>query len=384
VDKNKEFANYNWQLLDAIPVSIYIKDTQGIYQGCNSYMLKILGLSSREDIKGRTDRTLSWQSSAENLEAIDKLVMETRRAHEIEECADLMNGETRIFLTTKTPLFNDIRDVIGLIGVSVDITNIKEMQLELDDALEKAKVSEKAKKEFLYNMRHDIRTPFSSIMGIVEHLRNSEKDDERRGLLSCAYNSANEHLRMLNEVLEIVHLEEGAEGNVKNKIFNLHNILMGLNDLMSPLASERKLKFNISIDGKVPEKIIGDSFRTHRILMNLLSNAIKFTNRGHVGLSVCLIKESLRNIVVQFNVEDTGIGIPEDKKGIIFERFTRVTPSYKGIYEGRGLGLRIVSKFLEDMGGEVYSVDNREGGGSIFKILIPYRLSLIEQKLVEA
>jgi signal transduction histidine kinase len=389
VEKNnknhkKELDNLVMQMIDCVPgVSIYAKDLDLKYISCNRFMLNMSGVESRDELIGKKDNQLPWKDISENLEKIDKEVILTKKTIEIEECPMIAVGGQKHFFTTKKPLWNDIGDVVGIVGVSVDITKFKVMEQAFLIATERAKISEQSKKEFLYNMRHDIRTPFSSIMGIIEHFRDAEEDDEKKDLLNSAYNAASEHLRMLNEVVEIIQIEE-VEGNVQNKVFNLHGILIGLSDLMSPLAFEKKLKFSVNIDERIPKKIIGDSLRTHRVLMNLLSNAIKFTNKGHVRLSASLIKKSGKNIVVQFNIEDTGIGIPEDKKGIIFERFTRITPSYKGIYEGHGLGLRIVSKFLEDIGGEVYSVDNREGGGSVFKILIPYKLSLIEQELAEA
>lgn len=128
----------------------------------------------------------------------------------------------------------------------------------------------------------------------------------------------------------------------------------------------------------MPDQLIGDRVRTQRILMNLLSNEVKFTNQGEVTLEVNVAEEGDKRVVLAFKVKDTGMGIAAEQYSLIFERFNRLTASYSGVYAGKGLGLRLVKQFLDELGGEA-KVESREGQGSKFTVLIPYRRVLVDE-----
>jgi two-component system aerobic respiration control sensor histidine kinase ArcB len=146
--------------------------------------------------------------------------------------------------------------------------------------------------------------------------------------------------------------------------------------MLVPLANNKKLNFTLNINKKVPSFLIGDPSRTQRILMNIVSNAIKFTENGNVCIDMSWTLKEKNTGVVEFYIEDNGIGIPENKKDAIFERFTRLTPSYIGTYNGSGLGLNIVKQFLSEIGGQ-YDINSIVGKGTVFKISIPYRIPLL-------
>ncbi len=163
---------------------------------------------------------------------------------------------------------------------------------------------------------------------------------------------------------------------VSERQFDLPKVVDDMQSLILPAVKEKKLKLTVLLDDDVPKYLIGDSTRTQRILMNLFNNAVKFTNNGHIKFRASVGKQSGNNIVLKFVVEDTGIGISDKEKEFIFERFSRLSPSYKGIYQGNGLGLRIVKQFLDEMGGEIH-VQSKLGLGSTFVIIIPYKLPLL-------
>ena len=127
---------------------------------------------------------------------------------------------------------------------------------------------------------------------------------------------------------------------------------------------------SVWVDHAIPAYLIGDSIRLHRILLNLISNAIKFTPTGFVRIRAELAQKQGRELILKITVQDSGVGIPADQQSLIFSRFTRLIPSYRGLYAGSGLGLTVVKQFIQDLHGEIY-VDSQEGQGSIFTCVIP-------------
>ena len=373
---NNIFNSFAHRVLDAIPASIYCKDINGIYITCNKYMMGMVGVSDRRDIIGKTDRELIWKDIAEKLEEIDKKVIKSGYTHEAEETPRLSNGEKCIFLTQKTPFYDDEGNIVGLIGVSINIDDIKKAEKDLLTSKEKAEAADKAKTEFLRNMRHDFRTPFSGILGMASILQEQEEDHNKKELLGDIANSAQILLEQLNEIADFISLEEG-EIPILDKQFDLHQVVTAIKRLLLPSAKNRNLKLNLNIEKNIPQYIIGDKMRTYRILINLLTNSIKFTKDGEVSLSITVARIEDQKIIVKFIVKDTGIGFSAKEKDIIFAKFSRLTPSYTGIYTGKGLGLRIVKQFLDEVGGEIH-VESKIDNGSTFVVLIPYKIPLLE------
>lgn len=285
------------------------------------------------------------------------------------------NGEIRWILDRGFPIINQNNECLGVTGVAIDITEEKKTEEALQRAKEQAEAANKAKTEFLANMRHDFRTPFVGILGMAQLLESEEQDLKKKEGLSCITQSAQALLDQLNEILEFIQLEE-AVFPILDKQFHLAQVVRELGDMMRPSATHKGLQLKVKSDLAIGE-VIGDRIRTHRILSNLLSNAIKFTQQGTVSLEVKLLKQKENRVLIQFIVEDTGIGIPQDKRDVIFERFNRLTSSYSGVYNGKGLGLRLVKQFLDELGGEV-AVKSAEGKGSRFEVLIPYKLPLLQ------
>ena len=140
---------------------------------------------------------------------------------------------------------------------------------------------------------------------------------------------------------------------------------------------EKNLVLKLTVDSKVPPNVFLDEFRLQRVLINLLGNAIKFTEKGHIALHITSRIDDQRHGVVRIDVSDTGIGIPSDKKRVIFERFTRLTPSNTNRYPGTGLGLYVVKQFVEDLQGD-FSLDSTPGKGSCFTVMLPFKIPLLE------
>ena len=369
------------QVIDRLPGSIYWKNKAGAYLGRNDYSLEKMrevGFESSDDTRisiiNKTDFDLFPPDVAKRYRQHDLEVMGTGKELSIEEPTTLPNGETIIQLSTKRPLYDDQGEVIGVVGNTVDITRLKKIEAALREAKELAEASNLAKTEFMRNMEHDIRTPFSGISGIASYLWEIETDETKKEYLRDIAQCAKELLDYCNSILDFSKIESGMLVVLEKK-FHLKKLIDSVVDIEKPAAKHRELKFNLSIDSEIPEILIGDRYRLHRILINLISNAIKFTSEGQINFIVSLISKNERQAVVRFTVQDTGIGIPESKQEFIFEKFSRLTLSNKGQYKGIGLGLRIVKQFMHEMGGEI-DLMSQPSQGTQFICTLPFKLPL--------
>ena len=362
-------------IISHLPSHIYWKDANSVYLGCNESQAKSLGLSSATDVIGKTDFDLPGDKvNAEQFRKNDLQVMQRGEVVNIEE-ESLVDNKITTVLSQKIPLRNRNLDIVGVVGISVDITNQKKIEQDLRIAKEKSEAANKAKVEFLRNMRHDFRTPFNGILGITNILYEEETDIKKKELLKDVINSSEILLEQLNEIEDFVALEEGGLA-ILEKQFDLYKVVDDVEKLLLPPSKNKKLELVVKIDKGVPQYIIGDKTRTHRILINLLTNAVKFTHIGQVSLQVSIVKQDQNKAILKFRIEDTGIGFYAEEQDIIFDKFSRLTPSYKGIYPGKGLGLRIVKQFLDELEGEIH-VKSKVKQGTIFAVLIPYKVPLL-------
>jgi two-component system aerobic respiration control sensor histidine kinase ArcB len=358
-------------LFNLLPINFSWVDTRGYILGCNQRLLDCIGIEDIEDILGRHMKDFVSDTIWENT----KKVIEQGNNKTFEETTENKNGTTTYFISTKSPVKSKDGKVLGVVIISIDITDRKLMEMELKKEKERAELADKTKTEFLSNIRHDLRTPFCGIIGAVELLQDMEKDETKKSFLKDIKESSESLLEHLNEILEYVKVETG-EFPILEKEFDIHELVSDIYRMLVPLANNKKLNFTLNINKKVPSFLIGDPSRTQRILMNIVSNAIKFTENGNVCIDMSWTLKEKNTGVVEFYIEDNGIGIPENKKDAIFERFTRLTPSYIGTYNGSGLGLNIVKQFLSEIGGQ-YDINSIVGKGTVFKISIPYRIPLL-------
>ncbi len=288
----------------------------------------------------------------------------------------LPNGEKIIQLSSKIPLRDEKGNIIGVIGNTVDITALKKIETELREAKEKLEKANSIKTEFIRNMEHDIRTPFSGVWGITNVLWQRETEPEKKELLGDVTNCTKELLDYCNGILDYAKIEQGNLPLLEKK-FNIHKLIDSVITIETPPAKYKKLNLTLEYDENLPIILVGDQYRLQRILINLVSNAIKFTQQGEVKLCVKLVKlQDNKNAIIRFIVEDTGIGIPQEKQDFIYEKFAKVIPSNKGTYKGIGLGLKIVKQFIEEMGGEI-DLKSEPGQGSTFVCTLPFKLPLV-------
>lgn len=370
-------------IIEHLPGSIYWKDENGVYLGRNKYSLEKMqndeyeqATAHKDEVIGKTDYDLFSKEIADRFRCNDLHVMETRQEFSMEEAAILPNGKTMVQLSTKRPIYDQEGKVVGIVGNTVDITHLKEVEAELRKEHARAEQANLIKTEFMRNMEHDIRTPFSGVLGMAHYLWEGEKDSVKKGCLNDIVQCAKELLDYCNTILDFSKIESGLHV-IADKKFYLHNIIDSIVKIELPAAKLKQLSLILEYDAQIPKVLVGDAHRLHRILVNLLSNAIKFTQQGHIKLKVSLLGSEHPSTLVRFIIEDTGVGIPEDKQEYIFEKFSRLSQSNKGFYKGIGLGLRIVKQFMHEMNGEI-DVISQVGKGTTFVCTIPFRRPLTE------
>ncbi len=375
LEERAKFA-YLKKIIALLPGNIFWKDNKGFFLGCNNNVARILNLKSPSDIVGKTNSELFDAHLADQATIADNKTMLEDKEYALEETGLDVNGNLTTYLTKKVPVHDERNNVMGLLGVSFDISDRKKAEKKLKIAKRKAEESNELKSQFIMNIQHDLRTPASGVTAMLKILAKKETDSDKKEILELMAESSQKLLNILNTILDFDNIEKGSFPVLSEK-FNLHNIIHDVKALESPAAKLKHLDIKTHIDDRLPQELIGDPFRIQRILINLLSNAIKFTTKGYVEIDELLWKHvDDRNVLVQIIVKDTGIGIPKDKQKVIFKRFTRLDPSNKGIYSGLGLGLNMVKQFVEEIKGSI-EVKSNPGQGTTFTCILPFKLPLL-------
>ncbi len=269
-------------------------------------------------------------------------------------------------------ILQSLRESSCLEGIISDISDQVRMDIELrkaiisaENARKEAVEANKAKSDFLANISHEIRTPLNGIIGFTEIIMASIDSPEGHLYAGKILDESENLMTLINQLLDIAKIE-AKQLQLNEEPFYLRNLLAETISFMRLRARNKGLKLNVDFDERLPSCIVGDSYRIRQILLNLLSNAVKFTNAGSVSLRAVRELKSERELIVRFEVEDTGIGIPESMHDAVFESFVQADSSISRQFGGTGLGISISRELAELMGGHLWFESQVDLGSTFF------------------
>ena len=365
-----ETKNFLDSVIENLPSMVFVKDAAHLrFVRFNKAGEELTGYS-RADLLGKSDYDFFPQEQAEFFVARDRDVLASGQLLDIaEEPIHTKFRGVRILHTKKMPLLDEEGTPQFILGISEDITEQKQAEVELRKATAAAETANEAKTMFLANMSHEIRTPMNGILGMSELLLRTSLGDRQLQLAQSVHRSGVALLEIINDILDFSKIEAGKM-TLEAIEFDLRELIDEAMALFSEQVRAKGLELSCCFGIGCPDRVIGDPLRLRQIILNLVGNAVKFTHRGRVHVAVECCAEPAVQGMLTFKVIDTGIGIESSVHSTIFDHFSQADGSTTRKFGGTGLGLAIVKQLVLLMQGEV-GVESRLGEGSTFWLKIP-------------
>jgi PAS domain S-box-containing protein len=258
------------------------------------------------------------------------------------------------------------------LAVFTDITELKQREQDLTRLLQRAEAADRAKSEFLANMSHEIRTPMNGVLGMAELLSKSQLDPRQKTFIDIIVKSGNALLTIINDILDFSKIDAG-QMKLRKAPFDPVEAIEDVATLLSSSAADKDIELLVRGDVTVRHTVMGDAGRFRQIVTNLVGNAVKFTEKGHVFIELSATPAADNQLMLAIRIEDTGIGIPDDKLRTVFDKFSQVDTSSTRRHEGTGLGLAITAGLVNLFGGSI-TVESKVGRGSIFTVSMPFEV----------
>jgi PAS domain S-box-containing protein len=365
IAKTKLLSKYSRTLIDASLDPLIIIDLTGKITDMNQALANITGMT-REALIGtncfdfftepKKARTVYKEIFAKGFVANCPMTIKDHKLTDI-----LLNGSV---------YKDDWGEILGAVIVARDVTEQKRIQLELVTAKNKAEGAMKSKQQFLSNMSHEIRTPMNAIIGFTKVLLKTELSAKQKEYLTAIQMSGDALIVLINDILDLAKVDAGKM-TFEHTPFNLALSISTILHLFETKVQEKNLRLIKLYDAQIPDVIVGDPIRLHQIILNLMSNAVKFTSKGSVTVSVALVDENKEQVMIEFSVTDTGIGISGSQLETIFDNFYQASNDTARLFGGTGLGLAIVKQLVEPQGGKM-KVKSRLNEGSTFSFTLSF------------
>ncbi|OOQ56714.1 PAS domain-containing hybrid sensor histidine kinase/response regulator [Mucilaginibacter pedocola] len=356
-------ANMNLGLLEV--------DRNGMATYANQSFCDMSGYT-QEQLMGKDAGKLFLSNGHDEILAEKKLKRERGISDAYELEVQDKAGRKRWWLISGAPRYNDKRELIGSMGIHLDITNQKLQEAELVAARVKAEQLAQAKDAFLANMSHEIRTPMNAILGMSNQLVKTTLTAQQQFYLNTILSASDTLLVIINDILDLSKIEAGKLA-IEEIGFELHKVISQVGQVIAHKAEEKGLNLCINTPpASIRPVLLGDPYRISQVIINLLSNAVKFTQKGTVSLTCNLLQEKYDSQLIEIVVEDTGIGMEQAFVEKLFEKFSQEYESMARQFGGTGLGMSICKELLALMNGDI-KVTSRKGYGTKVTIVLELR-----------
>ncbi len=387
-DSEKNYRN----LIQSLPVAVYTCDKNGLVQLYNKAAVELWG---REPKVGKDFWYGSWKLFNSDgtplpLEECSMFIAlkEERAVLGQEIIIEGLDGVQRNVMPNPQPIFDQHGKLTGIINTLIDITAQKRFENELvqakSDAELKTQIAEdalKAKQQFLSNMSHEIRTPMNAVVGFTNVVLKTTLSESQKEYINAIKISGDALIVLIDDILDLAKVDSGKM-TFDQSPFNLSSSICAMLQLFETKIGEKNLELIKVYDNTIPQVLLGDPMRLRQIILNLVSNAVKFTSKGSITMSVHLLKEDTKQVIIEFSLTDTGIGIPKDRIQHIFNDFEQVSRETFSSYGGTGLGLAIVKQLVELQGGTII-VNSKVGVGSTFGFIMNFEKTDLSIEAVE-
>lgn len=362
-------ANYFLFLQDQLPDLFYYKDTQSRFLGGNKAWRDFHGFNHADDWQGKTDMDSPRLGPVDGKRIFleEQAMLRSGKLERNREHLKNADGTDKYQDSIKVPIFDNKKKLLGLVGLTRDVTEQANTEFALAHAKTAAEQAGVAKSSFLAVMSHEIRTPMNGVIGCASLLGETNLDDEQQQLVRTIQSCGEGLLVIINDILDYSKIEAG-QIILDIHHFHLRELIEDTLELFSKSAADKGLELNYFIEPDVYLPLEGDSSRIRQVLINLIGNAIKFTEQGEVTLTISLKEKNAdeNSCKLLFSVRDTGIGIPEEHQGNLFQVFTQADTSITRKYGGTGLGLAISKKIVQQMGGDIWFTSKSKTGTQFF------------------
>jgi len=363
-------------ILDNVPVHVYWKDKNGVFLGCNTQVLDFLKLTDRNKVIGQSDyndRQLHVKNTQNVSQIIsnDQKVLKLGKTVEAEEIFST-DEDKKIYLNVKTPLKKMSGEIYGVMGVAIDITDRKKLEEETKQQKIELEQKDQLKKEFIKHFSHDVKLPINGIVGNTQLLQMLTKGDPKLQQTAISIDNGVMSLNTMFDYLYNTMVNDEFGNDIHNKDFNFADMIdLEMALVKSSITINQDINVSVELDDKIPEQLHGDSFKVSQILRNILSNSVRYTKTGEIKLIAKVLEDTSDKIKIKFTISDTGSGMTTTDKNKVYEYGRRFVSSYETNIPGTGIGLSIVKKHVDTLGGTI-DFDSEIGEGTQFFVELTF------------